>query len=1198
MKKKRLLSLWLTAFIMLMAWVPTGAQNLIPVRTEVAGYPDWLDENVAGTSYLQLLKTGASTTSPAMDFTGYSSVKLDYKSRTYGGANTVENTYFISVSIDNGTTWTVIETRVPVGASLAAEPTVNLTAYTGTQVKIRFSVAGTNASIGVGIDDISITGEGGQVYTLRLRNDGSDFVSEGFPKQLTAGNAVNLPVLADCGNWQFAGWDSNPSLTTAPSLSPGATYTTTSSDITLYAIYKQYDSSGETWTEVSSLDALVDGTYVITNGDYYLPTVAVTNGPLLKALATDGITVVSGQLSGSVKEEMRWTFTGNPGAMVLSAASDPLRFLFNKDLSDGVNVGATQVNWAFEEYLTGFAMKDAGFSRYCAVNTDASEWRSYTTKNSSYYKVNAGVLEIFKLSGSSNVTYTSTPGCGTNPVTEPENHVSNLTATPATPAFSSVTVSWTGLEEVGGYLVKASTGTVTLPVDGSVETNSLLVKNVAAGNQTVSFTGLEASTTYTFWVFPFNGSGTSVDYKTDGTLPVVQITTAQQQWTENFDTGSKLSYAVADVQFATGSWNLSEAVVGSAAEDKKNGLKSVRMRTNGIVSMNFDKSNGAGVLSVLHANYGTLSGGAWKLQLSTTSGADWVDAGPEISCESTLKAAYFVVNRPEAIRFRIVQTGGDRINIDDISISNYTEDPVETNWTGAVSKEWAVPGNWSSGLPGASTAVRIESTSNYPELSMQVTVASLVVDPAARISILAGGKLTVGGNLTLRSSSDGTATLVNNGMLAVAGQSKVEQFFESTGNSSNWWYISSPVNGATTGTILLPSSGNKIGYYDEATADYPQLTVNNEPLVAGKGYLTQLATSGVYTFEGVINDGAVGPVQLTRTLAAGAKRGFNLIGNPYPSFIDWNLITGFGTDKARSDIRPTIWVRTRSANGSMVFDTFDGEDGTSLGVRGKVTQFIAPFQAFWTKVAVDATTPDVLFTNELRSHQDQGLISNRLRIPASRHRLRLVLDSGSALDETIISTNPAASEGYDFYDSDKMKTEHSELFSVVEQQELVINKLRSIEAGTRVELGFRPNHAGEFSLQAAEVNNMESFRVILHDRDLATETELVEGTKVVFSSDGTTSLQRFALEFRSRDSILSTSATGHPYPRIYRDQNQLLVVDWEVLQPGDVIQVLGIDGRILHTQPANGKNTTLSIPTSPGMYLLRIPCQTKVFKIN
>lgn len=140
------------------AQVSFGQVNITPIRTDVAGFSAWTDNAVAGSTYVQLLTASSSTISPAMDFNGYTNERLNFKARTFGGTNAVENTVTVSISTDDGSSWTILGTRTPTSSSLLDQTFFDLSPYNGTQVKVRFTVGGTSNSVGVGIDDISITG--------------------------------------------------------------------------------------------------------------------------------------------------------------------------------------------------------------------------------------------------------------------------------------------------------------------------------------------------------------------------------------------------------------------------------------------------------------------------------------------------------------------------------------------------------------------------------------------------------------------------------------------------------------------------------------------------------------------------------------------------------------------------------------------------------------------------------------------------------------------------------------------------------------------------------------------------------------------------------------------------------------------------------------------------------------------------------
>jgi len=137
-----------------------GQVNITPTRTDFSGFPTWTDSNlaVASSTYLQLLTATSQTISPAMDFNSYTSETLNFKARTFGGVNAVENILTIWISTDNGSNWTSLGTRTPTSTTLTAQTAFDISPYNGTQVKIKFTVGGTSNTVGAGIDDISITG--------------------------------------------------------------------------------------------------------------------------------------------------------------------------------------------------------------------------------------------------------------------------------------------------------------------------------------------------------------------------------------------------------------------------------------------------------------------------------------------------------------------------------------------------------------------------------------------------------------------------------------------------------------------------------------------------------------------------------------------------------------------------------------------------------------------------------------------------------------------------------------------------------------------------------------------------------------------------------------------------------------------------------------------------------------------------------
>ena len=156
-----------------------------------------------------------------------------------------------------------------------------------------------------------------------------------------------------------------------------------------------------------------------------------------------------------------------------------------------------------------------------------------------------------------------------------------------------------------------------------------------------------------------------------------QVAVPEGTITEDYESGSKGSYALGSATFTSGNWLLDDALVGSLAGDLKTGLKSVRIRNIGSLEMEFDVI-GAQSISLNHGAYGTDGNSTWELQASTDSGASWTTLGAtQTTSGNTLSSVNYTMNYLESVRFRIVKLSGgtNRVNIDDFTIDGTEVDP-------------------------------------------------------------------------------------------------------------------------------------------------------------------------------------------------------------------------------------------------------------------------------------------------------------------------------------------------------------------------------------------------------------------------------------------------------------------------------------------------------------------------------------------
>jgi endonuclease G len=156
------------------------------------------------------------------------------------------------------------------------------------------------------------------------------------------------------------------------------------------------------------------------------------------------------------------------------------------------------------------------------------------------------------------------------------------------------------------------------------------------------------------------------------------IATAQQSseavytgFPEGMEAGTKTSYTTANIALGSGSWSFNNALIGTSTSDRKTGSKSARIQNTGILSMNFDLTNGATKVTISHAVYGSDASSTWALFISTSQGSAWTQIGTAITSSSTtLQSAVFTLSYSGNVRFQLRKLSGGRLNIDNISIED------------------------------------------------------------------------------------------------------------------------------------------------------------------------------------------------------------------------------------------------------------------------------------------------------------------------------------------------------------------------------------------------------------------------------------------------------------------------------------------------------------------------------------------------
>lgn len=484
---------------------------------------------------------------------------------------------------------------------------------------------------------------------------------------------------------------------------------------------------------------------------------------------------------------------------------------------------------------------------------------------------------------------------------------------------------------------------------------------------------------------------------------------------------------------------------------------------------------------------------------------------------------------------------------------NFTNDGTFTPGSGTV-----VFTNTASGtktISGTSTTLFNNLTIQNNSAATDVSISG-IVDLQGVLTLNTNAVLDADGPgsgvLTILSSADNTTVdgsiAALTGTSAVTGDVTVQRYMSIEGPSGSnnriYRYISSPVQNATVADIQneIPVTGSFTGsstctgclttqsmfsYNETVTTgginggyeDFP-VSVNTEQLVPGRGYAMFVrgnidpivsAGSALFDVRGPINSGTISlgnPTGLTFTSSGVlADDGWNLVGNPFPSTIDWNAATGWTRPAA---LDATIYIRDNGSD-PQTYATWNGVTGTNGGSR-----FIAMGQAFWVKLNA-GPSPATLSANE--NVKAAGTQTTFFRNGGPDDLLRITLKNGQKSDETVIHFREDATDAFDSHaDAWKLPNFTINLSSYnIPSEKLAINSLSPFACSGEVKLDISNVPTGNYSLEFSEFESFgDAVSIMLIDNFTGSITDVRSNTVYTFqvtADAGSYGNNRFKVQF-------------------------------------------------------------------------------------
>ncbi len=382
------------------------------------------------------------------------------------------------------------------------------------------------------------------------------------------------------------------------------------------------------------------------------------------------------------------------------------------------------------------------------------------------------------------------------------------------------------------------------------------------------------------------------------------------------------------------------------------------------------------------------------------------------------------------------------LDIDELRVGTSWTDvtPPGITWNGNTDNDWNTSTNWTPQVVPYDTAEAIIPTglTNYPTSGSAVDINSV--------------SLANGSSFIANSTFSGDVTYTRNL------------------NTTNWYLVSSPVTGqdidsfASAEGLASGSNNNNMGLgsYDNTSSSwiyYQSDASGTGDFALGSGRCIKLASAGDISFTGTMS---------TDDVSITCTSGFNLVGNPYPSYISLNdVLTNNNANLSQS----SVWLWDQAS------DSYDTFNLASSGI------YISPAQGFF----VESNGNALSITEAMQSHQSSDSFQ---RLSNERPEIRLILNDGINVRDTDIYYIEGATTGFDNgYDSTTfggLANEfdiYTHLVANSNGEDLAIQSLPNTNLETMIiPVGITAAAGEELIISANAVNIPEGLNIYLEDK--------------------------------------------------------------------------------------------------------------------
>jgi len=492
-------------------------------------------------------------------------------------------------------------------------------------------------------------------------------------------------------------------------------------------------------------------------------------------------------------------------------------------------------------------------------------------------------------------------------------------------------------------------------------------------------------------------------------------------------------------------------------------------------------------------------------------------------------------------------------------------------------------------------------------VSTDKSFTDLTVDPGVTLTIAKNGSLTTSGNftnngtVTLNSEADEFASIIVQG--SSSGDITYNRYVNAVG-TDEWDLIGSPVTGqdintfASTNSTPLATAGGAgsdqyaIGLYDNSNdswVNYNTSSIANAgDFDLGKGYQIGTDSGATLAFTGTIatTDQTVAIID-NDAANSGSGRIWNLIANPFPSYLNANSATS-GTN----------FISVNESNLHSSYAAIYGYDADGSGYtiynNSSSATYIAPGQAFFV-ASDDSGGNTVTFSEAMQTVTGtDDFIAGRLANTSSELYLKLYEGENLVGDTKFYFDNNLSlglDPGYDAGAYNQSSALSSRLAEDDQGVNMGINAMGidSFEQ-TTIPLVVNTEAGTSFRISLEDLTIPESVEVFLEDTETQTFTDLRAGDFTLNPQNDLSGMGRFYL--RIGNTSLGGSDIEESYISIYNpmDKDYITIEGLANIQKANV-RLYNIIGQEILSKTLQTGLSTQNISTAgltTGIYVIKL----------